>query len=217
MILPDASGTDPPAPYPLRVGVLASGRGSNLRALLAAFPLGHDLAQVVCAISNRSACPALQIARDAGVASHAVERSNYPSREAQHAAIAALLRAEDVGLVVLAGYDQIVTPPLLSAYEGRLINVHPSLLPAFAGTLHAQAEALRHGVKISGCTVHYVTAAVDGGPIIAQAAVPVLDDDDEAALAARILEQEHRLLPQVVAWIAERRVRIEDGRVRVRA
>jgi phosphoribosylglycinamide formyltransferase-1 len=200
---------------PKHVGVLVSGRGSNLRALLAAFPAGHPLVHIACVTSNRLACPALEHARRAGVPTHVFERRRYPTREAQHTAIAERLREDGVDLLVLAGYDQIVTEPLLTAYAGRLINVHPSLLPAFAGTLHAQADALRHGVKISGCTVHYVTEVVDGGPIIAQAAVPVLEDDDETLLAARILEQEHRLLPRVVAWFAEGRIRIQGQRVHI--
>lgn len=200
---------------PLRVGVLVSGRGSNLQALLAAFPGDHPRVRIACAISNRPGCPALAHARDAGIPALVFDRRAYAGRVAQHAAMAERLRDERVDLVVLAGYDQIVAEPLLAAYAGRLINVHPSLLPAFAGTLHAQAEALQHGAKISGCTVHFVTAAVDGGPIIAQAAVAVLDDDDEAALAARILEQEHLLLPRVVAWIAEGRARIDGRRVRI--
>lgn len=197
----------------MRVGVLVSGRGSNLRALLAAFPPGHRLVQIVSVISNRPGCPALEHARAAGVPTHIVARQEYASREEQQGAMAELLRAARVDLLVLAGFDQILSAALLEPYAGRAINVHPSLLPAFAGTLHAQAEALRHGAKVSGCTVHHVTAEVDGGPIIAQCAVPVLDDDTETSLAERILEQEHRLLPQVVGLIAEGRVRVEGRRV----
>jgi phosphoribosylglycinamide formyltransferase-1 len=199
----------------VRVGVLVSGRGSNLRALLAAFSPGHPAVEIVCVVSNRPGCAALAHAATAGVPAHTVPRAAYPSRHAQQAAMARILAEAGVELVVLAGYDQVLGPPLLDAFPLRTINIHPSLLPAFAGSLHAQADALRHGVKLSGCTVHFVTSEVDGGPIIAQAAVPVLDDDDEETLARRILEQEHRLLPQVVAWIAEGRVRMEGRRVRL--
>jgi phosphoribosylglycinamide formyltransferase-1 len=211
------SGTGRAAACPLRVAVLASGRGSNVQALLTAFPAGHPLAQIVCAIGNRPGSPALKRAGEAGVPTHLIARGHYPSRPAQDMAIVEVLRRVDTELAVLAGYDQILTAPLLDAFAGRMINIHPSLLPAFAGTLHAQADALRYGVKVSGCTVHFVTAAVDGGPIIAQAAVPVLEEDDEATLSARILEQEHRLLPAVVTWIAEGRVQIEGSRVGVAA
>jgi phosphoribosylglycinamide formyltransferase-1 len=199
----------------MHVGVLVSGRGSNLRALLAAFPAGHPLVCIACVVTNRPGCAALAVAREAGVPAREVSSDDYPSREARQGAIAAALGAEKVDLVVLAGFDQVLGAALLAPYAGRLINVHPSLLPAFAGTLHAQAAALRHGVKVSGCTVHYVTEDVDGGPIIAQAAVPVLDGDGVADLSARILEQEHRLLPMVVALIAEGRVQVDGRRVRI--
>lgn len=201
----------------MRVGVLVSGRGSNLQALLAAFPAGHPTVQIVCVVSNRPGCPALEHAERAGVPTHALAREAYASRLEQQAAISAALAGAGVELVVLAGYDQVVGAPLLEAFAHRMINVHPSLLPAFAGTLHAQADALRHGVKVTGCTVHFVTAEVDGGPIIAQATVPVLEGDDAATLSRRILDQEHRLLPQAVAWIAEGRVRIEGRRAMVTA
>jgi phosphoribosylglycinamide formyltransferase-1 len=200
---------------PLRVAVLVSGRGSNLHALLEAFPGGHPSVRIVCVVTNRLGCAALAFAHAAGVPTHTVPRRTYPSRAAQHAAIAALLAASAVDLVVLAGYDQILEAALLDRYAGRVINVHPSLLPAFGGTLHAQADALQYGVKVTGCTVHFVTAAVDAGPIIAQAAVPVLDDDSVESLSRRILEQEHQLLPWVVARLAERRVTIEGQRVRI--
>jgi phosphoribosylglycinamide formyltransferase-1 len=200
---------------PFRIGVLVSGRGSNLQALLAAFPANHPQVQIVLVVSNRPGCPALEHAQRAGVTCAVIARDHFPSRVAQHAAIGARLHEAAVDLVVLAGYDQIVTPPLLELFADRIINIHPSLLPAFAGTLHAPAEAVHYGVKISGCTVHYVTAAVDGGPILAQAAVPVLDDDDAASLAARILEEEHQLLPRVVEWIAAGRVHLDGRRVRV--
>jgi len=197
----------------MRVGVLASGRGSNLQALLRAFPEGHPCVSITCVMSNRPECLALTHARSAGVVAPAFPRSAYGSRVEQQRAMAAALVAAHVDLVVLAGYDQVLTSSLLQPFAGRIINIHPSLLPAFAGTLHAQAEAVAYGVKLSGCTVHYVIEEIDQGPIIAQAAVPVYDSDTEDSLAQRILEQEHQLLPAVVKWIAEGRVRIEGRRV----
>ncbi len=129
--------------------------------------------------------------------------------------MAQALHAEGVQLVVLAGFDQIVAETLLRPFEGRIINIHPSLLPAFAGTLHAQREALAYGVKVSGCTVHYVNEDIDAGPIVAQAVVPVFAADTEESLASRILEQEHCLLPNVVGWIAEGRVCVKGRRVQI--
>jgi phosphoribosylglycinamide formyltransferase-1 len=199
----------------MRVGVLVSGRGTNLRALLDAFPAAHPLVQIVCVVTNRPGCPALEHAHRASVPTQSVPRAAYPSRAAQHTAIAAVLADAAVDLVVLAGYDQILDAALLDRYVDRVINVHPSLLPAFGGTLHAQAAALQYGVKVTGCTVHFVTAAVDAGPIIAQVTVPVLDDDSVETLSQRILEQEHVLLPWVVTRLAEGRVAVEGQRVRI--
>jgi phosphoribosylglycinamide formyltransferase-1 len=199
----------------MRVGVLASGRGSNLQALLRSFPMGHNTVQLVCVISNRLNAEALQHARAANVPAFGLPLAGYASRGDQQAAMANVLRDAGVELVVLAGYDQILTSEILRPFEGRIVNIHPSLLPAFAGTLHAQAAALAHGVKVSGCTVHFVIEDIDQGPIIAQAAVPVLETDTEETLAQRILEQEHTLLPKVVEWIAEGRVRVEGRRVRI--
>lgn len=196
----------------MRVGVLASGRGSNLAALLEDAGRAGAPYEIVAAIGNRPSAPALERARAAGVWTATVERGSHASRAEQQREILRLLHARAVELVVTAGFDQILGPDLLAAYPERILNVHPSLLPAFAGTLHAQAEALAHGVKISGCTVHLVTAEVDGGPIVAQASVPVHDDDTVESLSARILEQEHRLLPYVVRLIAEGRVRVEGRR-----
>ena len=199
----------------MRVGVLVSGRGSNLRALLRAFPPSHQVVEIVQVISNRPECPALEFARTAGVPACSVPRAGYQSRIAQQEAIARVLLDAGVELLVLAGFDQILTPPLLRPFAGRVINIHPSLLPAFAGTLHAQAAALAHGVKLTGCTVHYVNEEIDGGPIVAQAAVSVLDSDCEESLSARILDQEHLLLPYVVGLIAEGRVLLDGRRVRI--
>ena len=199
----------------LRIAVLVSGRGSNLAALIRAFPAGDPEVEIALVLGNRPGCAALALAREAAIPCAAFARREYETREEQQAAMAARCLEAGVDLLVLAGFDQILTAALLDPYGGRAINIHPSLLPAFAGSLHAQRDALAYGVKVSGCTVHFVTAALDAGPIIAQAAVPVLDDDDEPALAARILQQEHRLLPEVVARIASGHVVVQGRRVRI--
>jgi phosphoribosylglycinamide formyltransferase-1 len=196
----------------MRVGVLVSGRGSNLAALLedAARPgVPYEIALVV---SNRPTAPALERARAAGVMALAVDRAAFGDRAEQQRQMLRTLRAQRVELMVTAGFDQILIPDVVAAFPKRILNIHPSLLPAFAGTLHAQEAALAHGVKISGCTVHLVTADVDSGPIVLQAAVPVQDDDTVESLSARILEQEHRLLPQAVRLMAQGRVKVVGRR-----
>lgn len=199
----------------MRVAVMASGRGSNLEALLHAFPAGHPTVRIVCVVTNRPGCGAIERARQAGVDAHVLPRAEFSSRWEQQAAIAERLAAVEAELIVLAGYDQLLTGALLTPYAGRIINIHPSLLPAFAGTLHAQEAALAYSVKVTGCTVHYVNEEIDGGPIIAQAAVAVLEDDNAASLAQRILIEEHRLLPTAVELIAEGRVKVEGRHVRI--
>ena len=200
----------------LRLGILISGRGSNMQAIVANIEAGKLPAEVALVVCNHRDAPGLAWARDRGLRTALVERRGYPSREAHDAAIAQVLEEADVGLVVMAGYDRIVGPPILNAFRGRIVNIHPSLLPAFAGSLHAQADALEHGVKLSGCTVHFVTeGAVDGGPIILQAAVPVLEDDTPERLSARILEQEHIIYSRAIKLYAEGRLRVEGRRVRV--
>lgn len=197
-----------------RLGILASGRGSNLGAILAAIDERRLPAEVVLVAGNRLAAPALQRAAERGLPILAAARSEYPSRAAQQQVIAAALRDRRVDYVVLAGFDQILVPEFIQAFPLRIVNVHPSLLPAFAGTLHAAADAWTHGVKIAGCTVHFVTSDVDAGPIILQAAVPVHDDDTAESLAARILEEEHRILPEALRLLAEGRLRVEGRWVR---
>lgn len=199
----------------MRIGVLVSGRGSNLQALLEAVERGEIPGEVVVVISNHAGAYALERAKAFGVLTAVFERRDFASREQQQLAMAAELQRRNVDLVVLAGFDRVIEPAFLSLFPQRVINIHPSLLPAFGGGLHAQADALAYGVKISGCTVHFVSEEVDAGPIILQAAVPVLEDDTEETLAARILEQEHKLLPRAVALIAQGRVRVEGRRVRV--
>ncbi|MGH9491188.1 MAG: phosphoribosylglycinamide formyltransferase [Terriglobales bacterium] len=179
-----------------RLAVLLSGRGSNSQALAQAVAAGQVPAEIVLVFSNRPEAPGLEIARRLGLPTAAIpgagrERADYDRL------VVAELRQRNVEWVCLAGYMRLLSGVLLEAFPGRILNIHPSLLPAFPG-LEAQRQALEYGVKFSGCTVHWVDETLDGGPILAQAVVPVLDGDDEASLAARILEQEHRLYPEAL-------------------
>ena len=196
----------------MNVVVLISGRGSNLAALLdAALPVNF-----AAVVSNRVDAGGLQIARNHGVEAVAVPHRDYPTREAFEAVLGGAIDRHSPDLIVLAGFMRILTAPFVERYAGRMINIHPSLLPSFTG-LDTHRRALDAGVKIHGCTVHFVTPALDHGPIIAQAAVPVLESDDEEALAARVLALEHRILPQAVGWFAHGRLVVADGRVCVAA
>lgn len=196
---------------PLVIGVLASGRGSNLQAVLDAIATGRLDATVAIVVSDREDSQALDRARAAGLTARFFNPKTFPSREAHDAALAELLRGAGVELVVLAGYMRIVTRELLSVFPNRIINVHPSLLPAFPG-IRAQQQAVDYGVKVSGCTVHFVTERVDDGAIILQAAVPVHDDDTEVSLSERILDHEHLLLPAALQLYAEGRLTIVGRR-----
>lgn len=189
----------------LRVAVLVSGRGSNLGALLDACANPDFPAGVVLVCANRDA-PALEHARRAGVAQVVFGRKAYPSREARDLAMAGALTAAQVELIVCAGYDAILSPAFVDQFAGRIINVHPSLLPAFAGSMDAPARALAAGVAETGCTVHLVTNDVDAGPVLAQQRVAVLPGDTVEALHRRIRDAEHALLPAVVRGLAERRL-----------
>lgn len=200
----------------LRLGVLVSGSGTNLQALLDACSTSDYPAEVGVVISNVAGALALERARRAGVPTAVLEHGSFASRADFDRALAELLRQREVGLVCLAGFMRVLGPSFLGAFPGRILNVHPSLLPAFPG-LHGPRQALGHGVKITGCTVHFVDEGTDTGPILAQAAVPVLPDDDEAALAARILQAEHRLYPLAVRLVAEGKVSARDRRVTSRA
>ncbi|MGO8948639.1 MAG: phosphoribosylglycinamide formyltransferase [Ktedonobacterales bacterium] len=208
------SPAGPKADLP-RVGVLVSGRGTNLEAILAAIYRGELHATVGVVISSKPGVPALAIAAANQVPTQVIVPKDYPSRRAAGAAIVASLRAAKVELVVLAGYKPILDSGVIDAYPMRIINIHPSLLPAFAGGMapRPQAEALAAGVKITGCTAHFVTEAVDEGPIIAQEAVPVFDEDTVEGLSTRILEVEHRLLPKVIEDVLYGIVRVEGRRV----
>ena len=202
-------------PEPLRVGVLASGRGSNFRALVEAAQAGRIPAAMVVLISDRERAPALDIARAHGIEALFFDPKQYPSREAHEKAIVGALEERRVDLVCHAGYMRILTPAYVAHFRGRALNIHPSLLPAFPG-LHAQRQALAHGVRVAGATVHFVDEGVDSGPIVLQAAVPVLAGDTEESLAQRILVEEHRIYPEAVRLFAEGRLSIEGRIVQIR-
>ncbi|MCG6951248.1 MAG: phosphoribosylglycinamide formyltransferase [Betaproteobacteria bacterium] len=190
----------------MSVVVLISGRGSNMQALLEA---GLPVSAV---ISNRADAKGLETASARGVATRVIEHRGYAAREAFDAALADAIDGFAPRLVALAGFMRILTPAFVARYAGRLMNIHPSLLPAFPG-LDTHARALAAGVKLHGCTVHFVTAELDHGPVIVQAAVPVFAGDDEASLAARVLAAEHRIYPAAVRWFLEDRLRVEGQRV----
>jgi len=192
----------------LRLGVLVSGSGSNLQAILDAVAAGTLAAEVALVLSNKPDAFALERARRAGVQTAVVSHRDFTTRELFDAALVQALSAHRVDCVVLAGFMRIVTPVLLDAFQDRVINMHPALLPAFPGA-HAQADALAYGVRVSGCTVHFVDAGTDTGPIIAQSVVPVVDGDTVESLSARILAEEHALLPTVLQWVADGRVVVE--------
>ena len=204
---------------PVRLGVLLSGRGSNLQAVIDAVEAGTLSATIAVVISNKKDAAGLERARKHGVPDVFLDPKPFAgqpdSRDAYDRALLDLLRKHDVELVLLAGYMKIVTPILVKAYEHRMMNIHPSLLPSFPG-LDVQKKAIDHGCKIAGCTVHFVTEGVDEGPIIIQAAVPIHETDTPEILAARILEQEHRIYPRAVRLYAEGRLRVEGRRVVVR-
>jgi phosphoribosylglycinamide formyltransferase 1 len=195
----------------LRVGVLISGRGSNLRALLAACADTTYPAEIVSVVSDRVEAPGLAFARSAGVSSAVIP---HHARQAFAAQVEVLLHDQRVELICLAGFMRVLDAAFVAAWRDRMVNIHPSLLPAFPG-LHPQSQALAAGVRFTGCTVHFVSPEVDAGPIIAQAVVPTRPDDDEASLSARILSVEHRLYPLTVRLIAEGRVRVVAGKVEI--
>jgi phosphoribosylglycinamide formyltransferase-1 len=197
-----------------RITVLLSGRGSNLAALLAAMRDGTLGGEINRVITNSPDAPGLAVARAHGVEAITLDHREFPTRDAFDAALALAIDAARPDVVVMAGFMRVLGASIVRHYSNRLINVHPSLLPLYPG-LHTHRRALADGARVHGCTVHFVTPEVDGGPIIAQAAVPVLDDDDEASLASRVLAQEHVLLPAAVRWFCEGRLVIAGRRVRV--
>ncbi|MBX3302629.1 MAG: phosphoribosylglycinamide formyltransferase [Nitrospira sp.] len=204
----------------MRVAVLASGRGSNLQAVIDTIEAGQVPAQIVCVISNKRDAVALERARKHGLKDLFVDPRPFAgrpdSREAYDHALLEILQQYEVELVLLAGYMKIVTAVLVNAYANRMMNIHPSLLPSFPG-LDVQKKAIDWGCKLAGCTVHFVTEGVDEGPIIIQAAVPILDDDTPETLAARILVQEHKIYPRAVQLFAEGRLQVDGRRVLIDA
>ena len=198
----------------MKIGILISGRGSNLQSIIDAIGRGELAAEIAVVISNRLEAAGLLRAREAGLETVCLSQKNFDSRDAYDAAIARELEARGVDLVCLAGFMRLVGRPLLEAFPQRILNIHPSLLPAFPG-LDAQQQALEYGVCVTGATVHVVTAELDGGPIVLQAAVPVLPDDTVESLSARILIEEHRLYPRAVGLVLDGQWRLEGRRFRL--
>lgn len=197
-------------PGVINIVILISGRGSNMEAIVrAGIP-----ARIAAVISNRPDAAGLDFAARSGIGATVIDDRAFPSREAFDAELAAAIDRHAPDLVALAGFMRILSDGFVRRYEGRLVNVHPSLLPAFPG-LHTHRRALEEGVKVHGCTVHFVTRQLDHGPIIVQAAVPVRPGDTEETLAARVLRQEHRIYPLALRWFAEGRLVVENGIVRV--
>ena len=200
----------------LRVAVLVSGHGSNLQALIDACAAQQYPAEIVLVISNVPTAYAIQRAMAAGLAVKVIDHRGFATREQFESALLRELAESRVELVCLAGFMRVLSPNFLKSFKGQILNIHPSLLPAFPG-LHAPRQALLHGVKITGCTVHFVDEATDGGPIVVQAAVPVLPGDTEATLADRIHVEEHRIYPMAVRWVASKLVSSEGRRTIVEA
>ena len=198
-----------------RVGILISGRGSNMVALVTAMQAGRVPAEPVVVISNVPGAPGLATAAAWGIATEVIDHTTIKPRQAHERAVIEALSKYGVDIVCLAGYMRRLSPLLVEAFRGRILNVHPALLPAFPG-LDAQKAALLYGVKVSGCTVHLVDDEVDHGPIVLQATVPVEDGDTVETLSARILEQEHAIYPQALALLASGRLEMDGRRVRVR-
>ena len=195
-----------------RIAILISGRGSNMVSLIEAAQAPDYPAEIVLVASNRPDAPGLARAAEAGLATAAVDHRAFSDRAAFERALDAELRRHGVDLLVLAGFMRVLTPWFVESWAGRMINIHPSLLPLFRGT-HTHAQALDAGVRVHGCTVHFVVPELDAGPIVAQAVVPVLPEDDEDSLSARVLVQEHRIYPAALALVASGRARLDGGRV----
>ena len=200
------------SPSAAALGVLISGRGSNLRAIADAIATGEIPATIAIVVSNDAGAGGLALARDRGIPVSVLPHQDFGSRRDYDLALVAELRRHNVTLVCLAGFMRLLGPAFCAAFPDAILNIHPSLLPSFPGT-HAQRQALEHGVKVSGATVHFVTPALDAGPIVAQATVPVEDDDSEDTLSARILEAEHRLYPRAIRDVIRGDWRIGGRRV----
>jgi len=198
----------------LPIGILISGSGTNLQAIIDAIESRRLDAQIAVVLSNKADAYGLVRAQNHGIATEVLDHKNFSSREAYDQEVVDRLRARGVELVVLAGFMRLLSPVFIKAYSNRIMNIHPALLPSFPG-LHVQQKAVEHGVRFSGCTVHFVNEECDEGPIIIQAVVPVFPDDSEESLAARILKQEHRIYPRAIQLYAEGRLRVEGRRVLV--
>ncbi len=198
----------------LKIAVLASGSGSNLQAIIDEIKSGFLPVELALVLSDKPQAYALQRAKAAGVPTKVLLPADFASREDYDAELVRLLKASGAEAVALAGYMRLVTPVFLQAFSHRVLNIHPALLPSFPG-LHGQRQAFEYGVKVAGCTVHFVDEGMDSGPIILQAPVPVLEDDDADSLAARILEQEHIIYPLALRLLAEGKLHIEGRRVRI--
>ena len=196
-----------------RIVILISGRGSNMEAIVQACALEHWPARIVAVISNRPQAAGLAFAQAHGISAAVVDHQSYAERLAFDQALAAAIDLHQPDLVVLAGFMRVLGPAFVQHYEGRLLNIHPSLLPAFPG-LHTHRRALQAGCKVAGATVHFVTSELDHGPVVMQAVVPVLPQDDERSLAVRVLKAEHLIYPRAVRWFVEGSLRLEAGVVR---
>jgi len=196
------------------IAVLISGGGTNLQSIIDAIEAKRLDAKIEVVLSNRADAYGLVRAKKHGAATEVLDHKNFSSREAYDQAVVDLLRARGVELVVLAGFMRLLSPVFVKAYSNRIMNIHPALLPSFPG-LHVQKKAVEHGVRFSGCTVHFVNEECDEGPIIIQAVVPVFPDDTEETLAARILKQEHRIYPRAIQLYAEGRLRVVGRKVMV--
>ena len=197
-----------------KLGIICSGRGSNLASIIEAIERGEIPAEIAVVIADKRDAYALERARTKGIPAVAVVYRDYPERADFERAMLDELHAHDVTLVVLAGFMRILSPVFVHAYTGRILNIHPALLPSFPGA-HAHRDALAYGVKVSGCTVHFVDEGMDSGPIILQASVPVMEDDTEETLAARVLEQEHRIFPEAIKLYVEDRLHTDGRRVHI--
>ncbi|SEM32410.1 formyltetrahydrofolate-dependent phosphoribosylglycinamide formyltransferase [Syntrophus gentianae] len=198
----------------LPIGVLVSGSGSNLQSIIDSIEQGRLDAEIKVVISNIHDAFALKRAQNHSIPTLVISHENFETREAFDEAIVRALKSNRIELVVMAGFMRIITHVLLDAYPGKIMNIHPALLPSFPG-MHAQRQAVDYGAKFSGCTVHFVDSGVDSGPIIIQAVVPVLDDDTEETLSARILKEEHRIYPQAIQYFASGRIRLNNRRVMI--
>lgn len=197
---------------PAPIGVLISGSGTNLQSIIDAIEAKELDAKIQVVLSNRADAYGLVRAKKHGIPIEVLDHKRFPSREAFDQAVVDILRDHEVELVVLAGFMRLLSPVFVGAYSNRIMNIHPAVLPAFPG-LHAQKKAVEHGVRFSGCTVHFVNEECDEGPIIIQAVVPVFAEDTEESLASRILEQEHRIYPRAIQLYSEGRLRIEGRKV----